>query len=259
MISAFVITAGDRPEYLLKACLKRVRFVDELILVDKSRNGIKSNYVLGGFVDRYARAQWTPVVEDTRAFAQSLCSHDWIICLDDDEILSPGAGDIIRSKLPTTEADVCFIPIRNYILGRYEPKVGGGESRPCLYRRCFVEYPPVVHAGAICRPGAELRRMGDDVWIDHLSHPDISAWLEKTNRYTNMAARTGQDIPRSVGRWALETFDRRLGPVDTEAYPEAVAALRAMYDIADGLKRWEETQPNGHEAFRKFCEEIAKE
>ena len=79
-ISAFVI-AYNRAE-LLRACLRRVRFVDELIVVDKSSTD-ETPEVARELADRYEVVPWSPVVEDTRAYAQSLCSHEWIICLDD--------------------------------------------------------------------------------------------------------------------------------------------------------------------------------
>jgi hypothetical protein len=31
------------------------------------------------------------------------------------------------------------------------------------------------------------------------------------------------------------------------------ALLRGLYDVIDGLKRWEATQPNAHEVYRKIA------
>src|SRR5579864_7054716 len=85
-LSAFVITY-NRPA-LLEACLRAVSFVDELIVVDKSSTDETAS-VAARYTDRVVVVPWSPTVEETRAFALSLCRHDQILGLDDDEILSP--------------------------------------------------------------------------------------------------------------------------------------------------------------------------
>jgi glycosyltransferase involved in cell wall biosynthesis len=256
-VSAFVI-AYNRAE-LLRACLRRVRFVDELIVVDKSSTD-ETPEVARELADRYELVPWSPVVEDTRAYAQSLCTGDWIICLDDDEILSPTAPEGIAEVIARCpEADVFYIPIRHYILGRFDPRSYPEEHRPALYRRGMIHYPPAVHASAIVDQACRQQVKVEGIWIDHLSHPDVAAYLEKTNRYTSQPARTGRDMTE-VG---LALYARnRIGQVATgtgDLHVEAVGVLRAIYDIVDTLKRWEATQPNGHEAFRQFCQAIEQE
>jgi len=254
-ISAFVI-AYNRAE-LLRACLRRVRFVDELIVVDKSSTD-ETPMVARELADRYELVPWTPVVEDTRALAQSLCSHEWIICLDDDEILSPtaseGIGEVI-AKCP--EADVFYIPIRHYILGRFDPRSYPEELRPALYRRGMIHYPTEVHASAVVDPECRQRVKVEGIWLDHLSHPDVAAYLEKTNRYTSRPERSGAKLPADLAIFARHQIG--LVPVGADPYVQAVGLLRALYDIVDGLKRWEATQPNGHEVFRQFCQAIEQE
>jgi GT2 family glycosyltransferase len=58
-----------------------------------------------------------------------MCAHDWIICLDDDEILSPPAAAALRTAAERDEADVVFVPMRHYFFGRYVP------GAPTLGRR----------------------------------------------------------------------------------------------------------------------------
>lgn len=237
-ISAFVI-AYNRAD-LLRACLRRVRFVDELIVVDKSSTD-ETPIVARQFADRYEVVPWSPVVEDTRAYAQSLCTHDWIICLDDDEILSREAGSVFRELVDrhAQGVDVFAVSIRHYVLGRHDPRAMGDELRPTLYRRGAVAYSATVHAGN-CVRGPAARIDGGRVWIDHLSHADVATWIEKANRYTSQPARSGS---------AHFGGD----------HVTAVHLLRHIYDQIDALKRWEATQPNGHATFQRFCAAIEDE
>jgi glycosyltransferase involved in cell wall biosynthesis len=256
-ISAFVI-AYNRAE-LLRACLRRVRFVDELIVVDKSSTD-ETPEVARELADRYELVPWSPVVEDTRAYAQSLCTGDWIICLDDDEVLSPTAPEGIAEVIARCpEADVFYIPIRHYILGRFDPRAYPEELRPALYRRGMIEYPTAVHASAVVDQACRQQVKVEGIWIDHLSHPDVAAYLEKTNRYTSQPNRSGlfTTDPAQLAMFARHRIG--LVAIGGDAHVEAVGLLRAVYDIIDVLKRWEETQPNGHEAFRQFCQAIEQE
>jgi hypothetical protein len=93
------------------------------------------------------------------------------------------------------------------------------------------------------------------VGIHHLSHPDVASFIERTNRYTSCLDRarvTGGegDLIRfahdQIDYWLDRTTDR--SPDD---YPTAVALLRAIYDIVDRLKSWEEARGlDGEALFR---------
>jgi hypothetical protein len=79
-----------------------------------------------------------------------------------------------------------------------------------------------------------------------LSHPDVASFVDRTNRYTGRPDRVrvanGEcDLVRfahdQIDYWSKQTADR-----SPEGYPAAVALLRAVYDIVDRLKTWEETR-----------------
>jgi hypothetical protein len=122
-----------------------------------------------------------------------------------------------------------------------------------------------VHRGVNIAPGARQKCFdtGGPVYIQHLSHENISTWIEKTNRYTDQKDRIGTRPHGSLCDWAINALVVRCARARAYSrdkggdYLEAVAVLKGFYDIADGLKRWEEdTQPDGGEAFRKICAEV---
>src|SRR5580704_10172262 len=102
-LSAFVVTHNRAS--LLESCLRAVAFADELIVIDKSSTD-GSAAVAARYADRVEVVPWSPTVEETRALALSLCSHERILFLDDDEIMSPETGPWLRQHLTATDADI---------------------------------------------------------------------------------------------------------------------------------------------------------
>jgi glycosyltransferase involved in cell wall biosynthesis len=265
-LSAFVITY-NRPDRL-RACLKAARFADELIVVDKGSDFGPTELIARELADRYVPVAWSPTVEETRAAALALCRGTWILALDDDEILSPACAAAFRVVIAEACADVVAVPMKHYILGRHDPRAGyWPEYRPCLFRRGTVEFCSTVHRGVTVAPTAVQKGFALDgpVYIQHLSHENVSCWIEKTNRYTDQPDRIGVRPSGSLAEFALKALQSRCDQVpngiadDTNGgrrYLEAIAVLRGIYDMVDGLKRWEETQPNGAAAFRTICDEI---
>ena len=273
-ISAFVITC-DKDPAILRAALAAARFADELVLINKGRRHGNLVSMAAGCQAHYVKEEWSPTVEPTRSAALAACSHDWIVCLDDDEILSPACAATVRDFIASGSADVLQIPIKHYILGRHEPRAYyWPEWRPTLFRRGAVEFGPAVHGGTRIVGRAERLPQDHPAFITHLSHPDIATWLEKTNRYTSQADRCGVEMPdfepspdcgpewkvRWLGDWAMKTLANHVQQGRGDPYLDAAAILRGLYDIIDGLKQWEATQPDGNAAFAEIAQaEIERE
>ncbi len=241
-LSAFVITYNRA--WLLETCLRAVSFADELIVVDKSSTD-DSPAIAARYADRVEVVPWSPTVEETRAFAASLCQHEWVLCLDDDEILSPEAALYLRDDFADPETDIYSIPYRHYILGEHDERAYyWPETRHCLFRRGAVEFLPTVHGGVALQSDRITNIPVDSgVCIHHLSHADVASWIERTNRYTARPDRVqveggeGDLIGFAHGR--IDDWMRRTGDPSRNDYPAAVALLRAIYDMVDRLKSWE--------------------
>ncbi len=255
-ISAFVV-AYNRAR-ILGTCLRALSFVDEVIVVDKSSTD-DTRTVAERYATRVETVPWSPTVEDTREHALSLCTHDWILFLDDDECLTPACGPYFREQVALDAADVFEIPLRHYILGVHdEAAYYWPEHHVRLFRRGAVEFGRTVHGGVHVRSDRRQRIAPDSgVFIHHLSHPDVSSWVERTNRYTSRTdrARVADDGP-DLAAFAHARLDHWLRGA-TEGYPAAVALLRATYDIVDRVKTWEERRGlDGHAHFAKVCAEL---
>lgn len=256
-LSAVVISYNRAA--VIGTCLRALGFADEVIVVDKSSTDATPE-IAARHADRVVTVPWTPVVEDTRAFAVDRCAGDWILCLDDDECLSPQSGNVIRSELGAPRADIYYLPLRHYILGVHdEAAYYWPEHHPRLFRRGAVAFTGTVHGGIrLCSDRILHLPPESGVAIHHLSHRDVAEWIEKCNRYTSHPDRTrvehaGQDLAAfahaRIDHWLARTKDQAPG-----GYPATAAILRMLYDIVDRLKTWEEERDlNGAAAFARIC------
>jgi glycosyltransferase involved in cell wall biosynthesis len=245
--------------------LRSLRFVDELMVVDKS-SADGTREIAERYADRLVTVPWTPTVEETRTEVIAQCSHEWIVSLDDDECLSPDAIRFIIAEMAGPAADVYSIPIRHYVIGRHDERAYyWPDYRYAFFRRGAIEFTATVHGGVVPR-SSNIRVIAPEssVCIHHLSHVDVNEWIEKTNRYTSRPDRVSTFDPAAPlsGDFALERIKLWLGKQNhcADDYLTAVALLRAIYDIVDRLKRWEsESGQNGREAFNRICATLQRE
>lgn len=261
-VSACVISYNR--EDIIGTCLRAVRFADEVLVIDKSSTD-GAPAVARSIADRVITVPWSPTVEETRAFAVSRCRHDWILLLDDDECLNPAAADFVREELAAPRARAYALPLRHYILGTHDERAYyWPEHHVRLFHRDAVTFGATVHAGMTLLTERVFHVPADHgACIHHLSHPDVAGWIERTNRYTSRpdrarAADDGLDLvafaQARIAHWCARSSD---GDGNGDDYLAAVSLLRAVYDIVDRLKTWEEERGlDGAEMFRRLCREL---
>ena len=93
-ISAFVISFNRAG--ILGTCLRALAFADELIVVDKSSTDASAS-IAATCADDVITVPWTPTVEETRTLAASLCRHEWILFMDDDEHIRSLTASMLES------------------------------------------------------------------------------------------------------------------------------------------------------------------
>jgi glycosyltransferase involved in cell wall biosynthesis len=131
-----------------------------------------------------------------KQFAVEQAAHDWVLCLDADERVSPALAASIRAALTRPVAPVYRMARRNRFLGRW---LAHGEGypdwSPRLFNRLNARWSDdLVHEKVLyaVTPGT---LQGD---LLHDSFDDITAYLERQNRYTTLAARQAFELGRSA-------------------------------------------------------------
>ena len=256
-LSAVVIACNRA--WAIETCLGALSFADEVVVIDKASTDGTAERALP-LADRVIRVPRTPTVEETRGFAVAQSRGAWVLLLDDDECLDPALCRFIDAELVAPRADLFALPRREYILGRHEPGAYyWPEWHPRLFRRDAVSFAATVHCGIEARTDRQFQVPPDGgAVIHHLSHRSVAEWVEKTNRYTSRPDRVRVGVARrDLARFAHDAIDRWTGARPAAApddATQAVALLRASYDLVDRLKSWEEERGlDGAAAFGAVC------
>ena len=175
--------------------LASVAFADEIVLVDSgSSDGTAAIAARCGA--RVVQKEWQGFGRQ-KQFAVEQAQHDWVLCLDADERVSPELAASIRRALEAPGAPVYRMARRNRFLGRW---LRHGEGYPDWSTRLFDRRharwsDDAVHEKVLyaVTPGT---LHGD---LLHESAEDLGRYLEKQNRYTALAARQLYERGRSAG------------------------------------------------------------
>jgi glycosyltransferase involved in cell wall biosynthesis len=184
-VSLCVITRDAAAQ--LADCLASASFADELVVVD---SGSRDDTV------EIARRSGARVIEHAwegfgaqKNFAVANAAHDWVLCLDADERVTPELRASIERVIGMPAGRrpaACAMARRNRFLGVW---LRHGEGYPDWNTRLFDRRrarwsDDPVHEHVVA-DGAVLRIEGD---LLHESAESLDAYLAKQNRYTSLQA-----------------------------------------------------------------------
>jgi glycosyltransferase involved in cell wall biosynthesis len=192
-LSAVLITRNAAA--VLEPCLESLAFADEIVIVD-SASSDSTQAIAQRFGARVVQKEWLGFGRQ-KQFAVEQAEHDWVLCLDADERVSPELAASIQAALAAPVSPVYRMPRRNRFLGRW---LAHGEGypdwSPRLFNRMNARWSDdLVHEKVLfaVTPGTLL---GD---LLHDSSDDLANYLERQNRYTTLAARQAFERGRSAG------------------------------------------------------------
>lgn len=183
-LSLIVITRDAAHE--LAECLASVPFAAETVVVD---SGSRDDTValarrLGARVIEHAWQGFGP----QKNFAVAEARHDWVLCIDADERVSPELSAAIAAVFAAgaPAAAAYAVARRNRFLGRW---LAHGEGYPDWNTRLFDRRrarwsADPVHEHVVA--AAPVARLDGDLL--HASAESIDAYIDKQNRYTTLQA-----------------------------------------------------------------------
>jgi len=182
-LSAVLITRNAAA--VLELCLDSLAFADEIVVVDSSSSDGTAEIARRKGA-RVVLKEWLGFGRQ-KQFAVEQASHDWVLCLDADERVSPELAGSIEQALAAPVSPVYRMARRNRFLGRW---LSHGEGYPDWSARLFNRMnarwsDDLVHENLLfsVTPGT----LQGDLMRD--SCDDLSAYLERQNRFTTLAAR----------------------------------------------------------------------
>lgn len=184
LFSLVIITKNAASQ--LAACIASVPFADEVLVVDSGSTD--STVMLAGELGaRVVQQEWLGYGRQ-KQYAVELAAHDWVLCLDADEQLSPELARSIEKALAAPSFAAWAFPRRNRFMGRY---LRHGEGYPDLSLRLFDRrqgrwsFDP-VHEKVVLQEGTRQGRLHGDLLHD--SAESLESYLAKQNHYTTLAA-----------------------------------------------------------------------
>ncbi|MEO8676614.1 MAG: glycosyltransferase family 2 protein [Casimicrobiaceae bacterium] len=181
-LSLCVITRDAAGE--IADCLASAAFAGEVIVVDSgSRDDTVEIARRCGA--RVIERDW-PGYGAQKNFAVGEAAHDWVLCLDADERVTPEMAASIASAIVVPRAAACAFARRNRFLGRWlEHGEGYPDWNVRLFDRRHARWSDdPVHEHVIA-DGPVARMPGD---LLHASAESLDAYLAKQNRYTTLQA-----------------------------------------------------------------------
>lgn len=181
-LSAVIIALNAARQ--IEPCLKSVEFADEVLVVD-SGSADETRAIAEVLGARVVGKEWLGFGRQ-KQFAVSIAKHDWVLCLDVDERVSPELAASIRAAMANPDHMAYRMPRRNRFLGRW---LAHGEGYPDRSLRLFHR----AHAGwsnddvheTVITTASVATLKGD---LMHDSAEDVATYLAKQNRYSSLHA-----------------------------------------------------------------------
>ena len=181
-LSVVLITRNAAAQ--LPDCLASVAFADEVVVVDSGSSDGTAE-LAAHYGARVVQKEWLGFGRQ-KQFAVEQAAHDWVLCLDADERVSPELAASLVRALAAPAAPVYRMARRNRFLGRW---LRHGEGYPDWSLRLFdrrqarwsddAVHEKVLHAASPATLSGDLL---------HESAEDLGRYLDKQNRYSTLAA-----------------------------------------------------------------------
>jgi glycosyltransferase involved in cell wall biosynthesis len=187
LLSALVVAHNE--ERQLAACLERLAFADELVVV-LDRCSDNSRAVAERFTARILEGAWERE-GDRRNAGIEACRGQWILEVDADERVSPALAAEIRQVAAASRFDWHEIPVDNYVgdrLVRWGWGASFGRSAyPGLFRKGAKRWGPQRVHPALAFHGEKGPVLKSR--LDHYVDRNLSDMIQRLDRYTSARAR----------------------------------------------------------------------
>lgn len=186
-VSIAIIThnCGD----LIEQCLESVRWADEVVVVDGKSTDDTAKKCAAFPRVKFISVANNPNLDVNKNIAIENCTGDWILCLDSDEVVTPGlAGELVRiARDGENRKAGFFIPRRNLFMGRWMRASGWYPDHVLRFFRKGRGRFPCVHVHE--RLGLEGEAGHLEGEILHYTYRSFREYFEKMDRYTSFEAR----------------------------------------------------------------------
>lgn len=180
-ISAAIITNNE--EANIERCLKSLFWVDEIVVVD-SFSTDKTIDICRKYNCKIFQTEWKGF-GITKKFAVDNASHDWILSIDSDEVVTDELKNKIEDILSKPEFNGYKIRRRSFYLSREIKHCGWDKDFPLrLFNRKYGNFnEDLVHESVVLKE--QKSKISEPLL--HYTYPTINLHISKMNRYSELA------------------------------------------------------------------------
>ena len=184
-----VVVLTKNVEDKLEDCLKSCQWVDDVVVVDSGSHD-KTIEIAKSYGAYVINQGWMGYGLQRR-FAVSQAAHDWVLCIDADERLTPELSASIRTALSKPSLDsngphLFAFSRRNWFMGRFL-KHGNGypDWQARLFNRHHARWSDAPVEEKLESQETPARLKGD---LIHYPTKDLHSFLEKQLHYAQIRA-----------------------------------------------------------------------
>lgn len=182
------ITIAKNEETNIARCVENLRAcVDEIIVLVDEESSDKTLDIVKSYPNvKCAVVKWMGYAK-TKQYGVSLCSNDWILWIDADEVVTKELSkELIGFKTSSPVFTAYSILRKAFFLGRWIKHSGWYPGRVTrLFNKNDVKFSENdVHEHLLVK--GETGELNSD--LEHYTDPNIYHYFQKFNRYTTLAA-----------------------------------------------------------------------
>lgn len=189
-ISVLINTFNE--EKNIKNCLECVKWADEIIIVDMYSDD-RTVEIAKNYTEKIFFFQKMGYADPARQFALEKASNDWILVVDADELIPLNLKNKLVSILKNDNADVIFVPRKNYFFGHLMEgaKWGSLQDRiPRFFKKECVSFSDQIHDFFRIKDNSRIYYIDNpEEGVIHFNYVDMTNFIDKLNRYTTIEAK----------------------------------------------------------------------
>ena len=242
MLPVSVVIVTKNEEINIEDALKSVSDAQEIIVID-SFSADRTVEICKRFTGRVYQHEWQGFARQKQR-AVDYAEGPWVLILDADERVTPGLKAEIIENVDNTDCSGFYMPRENYFIGKWIRHSGWWPDNTLrLFKKEKGHLEPrEVHEKVVVEGKTGYLKNP----LKHFTYRSVPDFLERTGRYSALAAReirkkSGRAGPLSLTLRPLATFIKmyilRLGILDGKR-GIMLALLYSHYTFLKYAKTW---------------------